>query len=85
MAVPPAMPWFMNEAPLTPPPGHGNDLMVVGLGASAGGLKSLTEFFEHASNDSGIAYVVDFDAPLPADLQSVVDDIERRQEPDQPE
>ncbi len=27
----------------------------------------------------------DFDAPLPADLQSVVDDIERRQDPDQPE
>ena len=32
--------------------------MVVGIGASAGGLAALTEFFEYAPDDAGIAYVV---------------------------
>lgn len=31
---------------------------VVGLGASAGGLEALEEFFEHVPKDSGMAYVV---------------------------
>lgn len=33
-------------------------LFVVGIGASAGGLNALKEFFEHLSNDSGAAFVV---------------------------
>ena len=32
--------------------------MVVGIGASAGGLKALIEFFENTAPDSGMAYVV---------------------------
>lgn len=34
-----------------------SDLYVVGLGASAGGVKALRGFFEHAPTDRGIAYV----------------------------
>lgn len=34
------------------------DLFVVGIGASAGGLNALEEFFEHLSNNSGAAFVV---------------------------
>jgi two-component system, chemotaxis family, CheB/CheR fusion protein len=33
-------------------------LSVVGLGASAGGIKALKEFFANVMPDSGIAYVV---------------------------
>jgi two-component system, chemotaxis family, CheB/CheR fusion protein len=33
-------------------------LFVVGIGASAGGLNALQEFFEHLSHDSGAAFVV---------------------------
>ena len=32
--------------------------MVVGLGASAGGLKALIEFFQHVPANTGMAYVV---------------------------
>src|SRR5437879_2784768 len=32
--------------------------LVVGLGASAGGIPALKEFFSHDSNISGVAYVV---------------------------
>jgi chemotaxis response regulator CheB len=32
--------------------------LVVGLGASAGGIQALSQFFEHVPADSGIAYVV---------------------------
>ena len=35
-----------------------NNFFVVGIGASAGGLRALEEFFEHLSTDSGAAYVV---------------------------
>jgi len=35
-----------------------HDFMVVGLGASAGGLKALIEFFEHVPENTGMAYVV---------------------------
>jgi two-component system CheB/CheR fusion protein len=31
---------------------------VVGIGASAGGLKALESFFTHMRSDSGIAFVV---------------------------
>jgi two-component system CheB/CheR fusion protein len=45
-----------------PPPGsHGRaaaPLTVVGIGASAGGLKALQHFFESVPADSGMAYVV---------------------------
>lgn len=34
------------------------DYPVVGIGASAGGLEALEEFFRHAPTDSGIAFVV---------------------------
>jgi two-component system CheB/CheR fusion protein len=36
----------------------GNGFLVVGLGASAGGIQALKEFFENVPADSGIAYVV---------------------------
>jgi len=35
-----------------------NKFMVVGLGASAGGIQALKEFFSRVSTDSGMAYVV---------------------------
>lgn len=34
------------------------DFYVVGIGASAGGLHALEEFFEHLSNNSGAAFIV---------------------------
>ena len=40
---------FSSQAP---------DLFIVGIGASAGGLHALEEFFEHLSNNSGAAFVV---------------------------
>ena len=40
------------------PPRAGGSFPVVGVGASAGGLKALEEFFGHVSADSGMAYVV---------------------------
>ncbi|MEJ7617802.1 MAG: chemotaxis protein CheB, partial [Pyrinomonadaceae bacterium] len=38
--------------------GAGEDFLIVGIGASAGGIKALQEFFTHVPADSGIAYVV---------------------------
>src|SRR5687767_14546551 len=35
-----------------------NDFLVVGIGASAGGIQALKQFFSRVPNDSGIAYVV---------------------------
>lgn len=35
-----------------------NNFLVVGIGASAGGIQALKEFFENVPADSGIAYVV---------------------------
>ena len=34
------------------------DVPVVGIGASAGGIKALLEFFEHMPQSSGMAFVV---------------------------
>lgn len=34
------------------------DFLVVGLGASAGGIQAFRTFFEHVPSDSGVAYVV---------------------------
>jgi two-component system, chemotaxis family, CheB/CheR fusion protein len=42
--------------PIYRPPVH--DFLVVGLGASAGGIKALKEFFSNVPADSGMAYVV---------------------------
>src|SRR5215210_8022999 len=39
-------------------PQTGDDFLVVGLGASAGGIKAFKEFFAHVPHDSGMAYVV---------------------------
>jgi two-component system, chemotaxis family, CheB/CheR fusion protein len=53
------------------------DFLVVGLGASAGGVQALTKFFENVSADGGIAYVVilhlspDHDSQLASVLQNV--------------
>src|SRR5215210_7677362 len=35
-----------------------DDFLVVGLGASAGGIKAFKEFFAHVPRESGMAYVV---------------------------
>src|SRR6266550_512942 len=35
-----------------------DDFLIVGLGASAGGIRALKEFFAHVPADSGMAYVV---------------------------
>jgi two-component system CheB/CheR fusion protein len=35
-----------------------DDFLIVGLGASAGGIQALQEFFRHVPADSGMAYVV---------------------------
>ena len=51
--------------------------LVVGIGASAGGIRSLKTFFEHVPPDSGLAYVVilhlspDYDSQLAELLQAV--------------
>ncbi len=35
-----------------------NDVLIVGIGASAGGLEALQQFFDHMPGDSGMAFVV---------------------------
>jgi two-component system, chemotaxis family, CheB/CheR fusion protein len=35
-----------------------SDPSIVGIGASAGGLKALQQFFQHMRNDSGLAFVI---------------------------
>ena len=42
----------------SPPPDEPKQFLVAGIGASAGGIGALREFFSHVSPDSGIAYVV---------------------------
>ena len=52
-----------------------SDFLIVGIGASAGGIKAIKTFFEHVPSDSGMAYVVilhlspDFDSHLADVLQ----------------
>src|SRR5437588_2277741 len=52
------------------------DFLVVGIGASAGGIQALRGFFAHVPSDSGMAYVVilhlspDHDSQLAEVLQS---------------
>src|ERR1043165_6634972 len=58
-------------------PGDGPNFLVVGIGASAGGIGALRDFFAHVKKDSGIAYVVilhlspDHDSKLAEVIQSV--------------
>ena len=48
-----------NGMTMVPPPGTDlHDAMVVGIGASAGGLKALIELFQHVPSNTGMAYVV---------------------------
>ena len=53
------------------------NFLIVGIGASAGGIEALRAFFEHVPADSGAAYVVilhlspDHDSQLAAVLQAV--------------
>jgi two-component system CheB/CheR fusion protein len=55
---------------------HDDQLIVVGIGASAGGVQALKTFFEHVPENTGIAYVVilhlspSFDSKLAEVLQS---------------
>src|SRR5262249_59076162 len=42
----------------SPQRGENTPRLVVGLGASAGGIDALRTFFSHVTRDSGIAYVV---------------------------
>ena len=57
--------------------GKPHDFLIVGIGASAGGVQALQEFFEHVPAASGIAYVVilhlspDHDSKLAEVLQAV--------------
>src|SRR3954467_4721108 len=59
---------FLNKKP--------EGFLIVGIGASAGGIQALKEFFEHVPADSGIAYVVilhlspDHDSQLAQVLQA---------------
>ncbi len=52
-----------------------DDFLIVGLGASAGGIKAFRTFFEHVPADSGLAYVVvlhlspEYESRLPEVLQ----------------
>jgi two-component system CheB/CheR fusion protein len=50
------------NGPSTPgsanPTREADDFLVVGLGASAGGIQALKEFFKHVPKESGMAYVV---------------------------
>ena len=58
-------------------PANGDDFLIVGIGASAGGVQALKTFFENVPADSGIAYVVilhlspDYDSKLTEILQTV--------------
>jgi two-component system, chemotaxis family, CheB/CheR fusion protein len=63
-----------HKAPNTP---KRDAFLIAGLGASAGGIQALQEFFEHVPADSGVAYVVilhllpDHDSRLAEVLQMV--------------
>jgi two-component system, chemotaxis family, CheB/CheR fusion protein len=54
-----------------------HNFLIVGLGASAGGINALQQFFEHVPSSSGMAYVVilhlspDYDSKLSNVLQAV--------------
>ena len=58
-------------------PGDGTNFLVVGIGASAGGIGALRDFFAEVRRDSGVAYIVilhlspDHDSKLAEVLQTV--------------
>ncbi len=54
-----------------------NELIVVAIGASAGGLEALQEFFKSVPTDSGLAYVVI--QHLSPDYKSMMDELLARQ------
>ncbi|MBC7798225.1 MAG: hypothetical protein H7Z37_15240, partial [Pyrinomonadaceae bacterium] len=47
-----------NSGPINEKTGGKNDIIVVGIGASAGGIKALKELFAKMPSDSGMAFVV---------------------------
>jgi chemotaxis response regulator CheB len=54
----------------------GEDFLIVGIGASAGGVRALREFLQYVPRDSGSAYVMilhlspDYDSKLAEILQN---------------
>lgn len=54
-------------------PQYDKPLYIVGIGASAGGLAALQQFFDHMPAESGIAFVVI--QHLSADFKSQLDDL----------
>src|SRR5258708_2343871 len=56
---------------------HGDDFLIVGIGASAGGITALKAFFKNVQADSGMAYVVilhlspEFESRLAEIIQTV--------------
>ncbi|MBN1179572.1 MAG: chemotaxis protein CheR, partial [Anaerolineae bacterium] len=52
------------------------DFPIVGIGASAGGLKAFETFFDHVPADSGIAFVLI--QHLSTQHESILDDLIRR-------
>ncbi|HEY0742538.1 MAG TPA: chemotaxis protein CheB [Chryseosolibacter sp.] len=65
-----------TENDIIPGQAKSDDLIIVGIGASAGGVDALKLFFENVSEDSGVAYVVilhlspDYDSKLAEILQA---------------
>jgi chemotaxis response regulator CheB len=51
--LPPAKPTPLTDLPSEPP-----GFLIVGIGASAGGLEAMEEFFRHMPSSSGMAFVV---------------------------
>jgi len=47
-----------QKNPQEPKALHEKNFLLVGIGASAGGIKALTEFFSIMPSDSGMAFVV---------------------------
>jgi two-component system CheB/CheR fusion protein len=60
-----------ESSPLNPD--EASSLHIVGIGASAGGLEALEQFFEHVPGDSGMAFVVI--QHLSPDFKSLMDEI----------
>lgn len=65
-----------QESDIAIPPKHPDGFFVVGIGASAGGIRALSDFFSNVPPDSGMAYVVilhlsaQHESNLPALIQS---------------